>query len=396
MRKVVLSLLICCMTLLSGCWDLVELSELSIVSGLAVDKGENSRYKISVEGVNATQLNPKTGGSATAAVVYSVEGDDIAELTQKMNTGLSRHLIYSHMRAVVISEEIAKEGVSDFFDFLERNREVRNDFNIVIAKGTEADEVLSMTYPLQRVSSTKINTQLEALQKEWGGDPGVRLKDMIEALLSQGKEPVAAAVVIEGSPKKGESIENIQKVKLDAIVKSDGLAVFKGGKLIGYLNIEDTRNYLILADRLKRTTFTIPCGKNDYFAVRVYHNDTTIHVKDRRGTPEAKVNLIMEAYIDSVSCKKDLGKAETYRELEKLAQNHIATQVEQTVQKTQQEYGADIFGFGEKMFVQDYQSFKKVKDEWNEKFTTMKVDVEAVVKIRRSGIDRGIFIGQTS
>ncbi|MBM7702182.1 Ger(x)C family spore germination protein [Metabacillus iocasae] len=396
MKKYLLVIVLCCTTFLSGCWDLIELSELSVVSGLAVDKGENKRYKVSVEAVNATQLNPKTGGNASPSILFSVEGDDIGEVTQKMNIGLSRHLVYSHMRAVVISEEVAKEGVNDIFDFLERNREIRNDFNIVIARGSEAADILSVVYPLQKVSSMKINAQLETLEKEWGGDPGVRLNDMIQALLSKGREPVAAGVSIEGSAEKGESMENMQKVKLDAIVKADSLAVLKKGKFIGYLDLEDTRQYLMITDKLKHTTFTIPCGENDYFAIRVYHNDTVTHVKYKKGTPRATVSLTMEAYIDSVSCKKDLGKVATYEEFEKLAEQYISKKIEQTIEKTQQQYGADIFGFGEKMFVQDYRNFKKVEKRWNEEFVDMEIDVDTVVKIRRSGIDRGIFIDETS
>ena len=48
--------------LLTGCWDQRELADISIVTGMAVDKGKNGRYKLTVEAINATELNVKRQG----------------------------------------------------------------------------------------------------------------------------------------------------------------------------------------------------------------------------------------------------------------------------------------------------------------------------------------------
>ena len=104
--------------LLTGCWDQRELSDISVVTGMAIDKGEKGRYKLTVEAINATELNAKTAGGNSPTVVYSLEGDTIEELSQKMNIGLSRNLLYSHMRVFVISKDIARErydGISRCF-----------------------------------------------------------------------------------------------------------------------------------------------------------------------------------------------------------------------------------------------------------------------------------------
>ena len=45
--------------LLTGCWDQRELSDISIITGMAIDKGEKGRYKLTIEGINATELNVK-------------------------------------------------------------------------------------------------------------------------------------------------------------------------------------------------------------------------------------------------------------------------------------------------------------------------------------------------
>ena len=104
--------------LLTGCWDQRELSNITIVTGMAVDKGKKGKYKLTVEAINATELNDQTAGGNSPSVVYSLEGNTIAELAYKMNIGLSKNLIYSHMRVFVISKDIAKQrhdGISRCF-----------------------------------------------------------------------------------------------------------------------------------------------------------------------------------------------------------------------------------------------------------------------------------------
>ncbi|MGB8957171.1 MAG: hypothetical protein WCC10_17500, partial [Tumebacillaceae bacterium] len=131
---------------LLGCWDLHELNEEAIVTGMAVDKGEKQRYRLTVETMNAAELAGKRGTGASPAMLFTQEGDVMSELVHRMTVGLSRRLIYSHMRVLAVSDSVAKEGMLEFLDFLERDREIRDDFNIVVVKGVKAADVVATTY----------------------------------------------------------------------------------------------------------------------------------------------------------------------------------------------------------------------------------------------------------
>ncbi len=67
--------------LLTGCWDQRELADISIVTGMAVDKGKNEKYKLTVEAINATELNAKMASGNSPSVVYSLEGNTVAEFS---------------------------------------------------------------------------------------------------------------------------------------------------------------------------------------------------------------------------------------------------------------------------------------------------------------------------
>lgn len=382
------------LSFLTGCWDARELGEITIVTGMAIDKGERQKYKLTVEGLNSAELNAKTARGDAPSVVFGIEGDTIAELSQKMNTGLSRKLIYSHVRTVIVSREIARAGLWEFVDFLERNREIRDDFMFLVAEG-RADETLRVTYPIQKASTMKLAIQMRTMASNWGGDPDIRLKDVIDAAVSPGREPVLATIRVEGAPEKGNSVENMKKVTPDAIIVLDSLAVFKEDKYIGELGLEDSRNYLLIEDGLQLTSFTIPCGKNKYFAVRVYNATSERKVSYRNGKPHFQVELYLESRVDGSQCADDLSKPQTYLKYEKFMSHAVSKEVEDTIKQVQKKFKVDIFGFGEDMYRQHPSQFEKVKDNWHEEFTRADVQINTTVMLRRAGIRTKSFLTET-
>ena len=384
MKKITMSILLTMLLCITGgCWDRREINEVSLVSGLAIDKGKQKKYKVSMEVLNASELNPKTGGQSTPTILFALEGNTIAELAQQMNIGMSRRFIYSHMRTLVISEKVGKEGITDFLDYLENSRELRDDFNILIAKGVPASDILSIPYPLEKSPANKLHVQLKTLVKEWGGDPDVQLNDLMGAVISKGREPTLAAVTIAGSDQKGKSADNIKKPVPDAIVKLAGSAVFKKEKLLGYITVQDTRNYLWTQNKLTLTSVSTPCKKNKYITVRLYNTDSKIKAYYLHEKPHIDVLVSAEGRLYGTQCADDMEQEETYHKYEQLLKTSIEKRIKRTITKVQTEFGADIFGFGEKMYRQNDQQFKKVETNWNREFTRAEINVKATIKLRR-------------
>ncbi|WP_025025510.1 Ger(x)C family spore germination protein [Caldalkalibacillus mannanilyticus] len=379
----------------TGCWDRYELNEISIITGMAIDKGETHKYKLTVEALNPVSLNPMIGGGDdTASVTFEIEGNSIAELHDKINKGYTRRTLLSHMRLVVISEEFGREGMLEFLDFMERNREIRNDFNIVLAEGSPASEVLKITYHLQKVSTLKLFRQLQTMDEEWGGIPDVRLKDMIRALTSPGREPVMTTVRIKGSPEKGNDAQNIRKVDPDAIVVLDGISIFKEFNYLGGLSLNDARNYMWLNNQLDKTTLTIPCENEKITTIRIVDTRTKVEAKYKEGIPHFVVKVENKAQMQAYQCKEDYTKPEIYNKYNIAFSRAIEKELKKTIQTVQEKYKVDIFGFGEHMERQDYQNFKKVKDQWNEEFAKAEVEVQVMTRIRRSGLTTKSFLGE--
>ncbi|MYL51437.1 Ger(x)C family spore germination protein [Halobacillus litoralis] len=389
MKLLLTSLLL--LGLLSGCWDTKELNEVAFVTGVAIEQGEDAKYKVTVGVANASQLNVQKSEGNTPSVTFSLEGNSISELLDKMNVGLTRELRFSHTRTLVIGEEVAREGIAGFLDYLERSGQFRNNFTMLVAKNISAADILKTTFPIQKIPSLKIHNQSSTLFKEWGGAPDMKLSDFIAALSSKGRHPVAEALTIVGSPEQGGSVDNNKKLDPESLITLVGLAVFKEDKLIGYLNLEETRNYVWTQD-LIQTTLTVPCGEEKYIDVRIVNSKSSIHANYNRETPNFQVEIIAEALLNGTQCRDDLEKVDTYKKFEKDIEVMSESMILNTVTKVQEEYEVDIFGFGEAMRRQHYQRFQAVKDHWDEEFSKADIDITVNIFLRRAGTSNKSFL----
>jgi spore germination protein KC len=394
MRMLFLPLLFL-LIMLTGCWDRLELNDVSIITGIAIEKGEKAPYKLTVSSINSTEFS-KTGAQGnTPSTTFSLEGNSVSELAYKMNVGLTRKQIYSHTRIMVIDEEIAREGMLEFLDFIERSGEFRNDFNLLVAKGVKASEILKIAYPLQKDPSLKIHNQIQALLDNWGGDPNVRLTDFITSLVKEGKQPVAGLITIKGDPKKGETIENNKKLSLDTIVTMDGMAVFKFDKLVGMLSLEETRAYL-WTQKLKNTNLSVPCGGDEenrkYNDIRIISTTAKKETTYKEGKAKMRVKVIAESEIVGTQCTDSLSDPKTFDKYEKQVEKFVENEISRTIKKVQEEYKADIFGFGEVLNRSNHKTFKKIKANWDHVFSEGESDVHATIFIRRSGVRNDSYL----
>ena len=99
------------------------------------------------------------------------------------------------------------------------------------------------------------------------------------------------AVRIQGDPKKGESVDNMKKALLMRLSSLIQWLCFKGDTLVGFLSVEDTRNYLWTQNKIKSTTISVPCGEDRYASLRITDSKTKLkgHIKD--GKPKIEVKL---------------------------------------------------------------------------------------------------------
>ena len=368
----------------SGCWDYTELSDVFFVVGMAVDKGTPPyKYKLTVECIVPSEYDKTTGGRVAPSQLYSMQGNTVADLSRKMNVGLGRELIYSHMQLLAIGESILREGEVQFFDYLERGRETRDNFNIVVVRGKKAEEVLKVTNSTEKYATGKLNKQLQIAVREWGSDPDIRLSDLLNDRMGPGKGSVIVGVQVSGNPENGK--ENIESSTPPSNVNISGLAIVQDMKLLGFMDIKDTRNYLWLTGGLRNTSVTASLGGDTDFTIRIIKSKTQVKASHEGDTPRFHVTIRMDSFLEMTESSHAL----TTRELGKyarLAEETIEADIRHTLKKAQETYKTDIFGFGNHMYRQQPKFLKPIREEWNTYFARAEVTVETHVRIKRVGL----------
>lgn len=386
--------------LLSGCWDREELQDLDIVSAIGIDKGGNNsenRYLVTVQVVNEGQIASAgtQGGKSIVAPVttYSAKGSTVAEALRKINPMSPNELFFPHVQLMLIGEELArKKGIQDLFDLIERDSQFRTLFPILVVRNNTAKTLLQITTPLEDVPSAKIVGGLESTTKIWGEYSSTRADQVIQQL-GGGEGANLTGVQIIGDPKKGNKFTNIQQISPNTAIEIKGLAIFKKGKLIKWLDEDTARGSIWINNELKKTVVDLNCGEiKKGIAVDVMRAKTKIKVEIKNKKPVIQITVRSEGHISEVHCPIDLSKHTTIEKLENQMENEIKAEVIKAVKEAKKQK-TDIFRFGENINRENSKLWKKIKNRWNDEiFPETEIKVKVHSFIRRSGLRTKSYI----
>lgn len=382
---VVIALLISTI-LMTACWSRHELNELSIVVGLAIDK-KGDKYNVTVQIVNPGQVSNKHAGSNNFSPVVSYEatGVSVPDALSRMTVKAARQLYYPHLRILILGEDVARSGISKPLDFIARNREMRTDFYLIVAKGVTASEILNMYSPIDPIPANNLYTKLETSDRLWAATGKITLDKLIQDLSQQGKGATLTAIEIEGSPSKGDKITDAVNVEPKVILKYTGMAAFKRDRMVGWLNENDTKSLNYIQNNIVKTTGTIACPESKgNVSLQVVHSHTDIRVNTKNETPAFEVILKTEQDITDISCELDITQPETLAKLNKLADKTLEEILSRTIHKFQKQVKVDIFGFGSALHRSNPKMWHGIND-WDKIFENVNITVQSQCTIRRIG-----------
>jgi spore germination protein KC len=379
--------------ILTGCWNRRELNELALVVAMSIDKSEN-QYLISAQVVDPGEVSVSARGGGRAPVTtYDEKGKHLFEAVRRMTTVSPRKLYWSHLQMLVISEEVAKDGLNNILDFFTRDNEFRKDFYIVVSKDIQAKEILRNLTSIEKIPAHKMRSSLETSERAWAPTVAIQLDELISALTSDGINPILTGISIHGNGPKGESVENVQRIEPFARLKYKNIAVFKKDKLIGWFNENESKGYNYIMDNVHSTVGHIPCEKKGQLVVEIIRSKTKIKGKVVNGKPKIDISLSSEANIGEVACHVDLTKPDAIAQLEKNSNKVDIEIIKNSVNKAK-ELGVDVFGFGEVIHRADPKAWKNLKNNWDQEFAQVPVTVHSNFKIRRTGAVNQSFLQQ--
>lgn len=371
--------------LLAGCWDRQELNDLAIAVGIGLDRnGKNVQFSAQI--VNPAEVASKgtTAGYSPPIGVLHASEPTIAESIRKLTTISPRKIFSSHLRVLVIGEDLARQGIGPLMDGISRNHEFRSDFFIIVAKGARAEDVLEILTPIEKIPANKMYDMLKMSNRFWAPTVAVRLDQFISDISNPTKQAVLTGVRISGNTEKGKTEANLSKSIAYANLQYSGVALFKQDKLVDWLNDQESKGYNYIMGNVSQSLGHLTCPEGGVMAIEVDRTESKITGKVVDGKPEITVDLFAEENVGEIQCRIDLTKMESIAQLEKIGTEKLTAILQSTIRKAKKNK-ADIFGFGEAIEDVDPKAWLDLKEDWDRHFADMKVTVRVETQIRRLG-----------
>jgi len=358
-------------TITTGCWNYREIDKLSIVAGVAIDKGINNQYQMTVELI---QISAGKDTKMTSKTI-TMEGKTMFDVARNIISLSGKRLYWSHAKVIILSKEIASEGVSKTIDWYTRDSETREDTYILISEGASAKELFEGQETTEDIKS-------------------FTLEEMVKNQESLNKAPVTDILKfdIESKPKGMSTIipaAHLKKVDGKMIPQIMGSAIIKNNKLVGFLNGEETRDLNFIRNEVKGGILVEGMQENDVptlVSLEIFKSKTNVTPVEDGEDLEIYLNIDTTVAIDEMQGTENIFDDEGRKKLEQSAENTLKERIESLIKKVQSDYDADIFGFGAKFREDKAQVWNSVGDDWEEAFKDLKVNVNTRVHIKNSAV----------
>lgn len=391
---IVLTLLL---SLMTGCWDSREIEKRATILAIGIDQaGPNAEKEedeinhikgdIKIPGERMIELTvqiaipgriplgPQIGGGEKSPVlVVRAVGHTVEDCLLNIQQEVSTEVFLGHLRLIVLNEEVAREGVGRFTDYLRRNPQIRRTASLVISK-EKASEYMQIKPELERV-------------------PSLYLAEMVDSLVHLGKFPptfIGLFWTILSSDAQDPYLPYF-KIKGKANIQINGLAYFKGDKMVGKTKPRQIGNFMagIGAKKGGYAAFIKIPEMEQPVLVRAVERKTKVKATLKNGKPHILVKIHYESEIEEVESTTPTDiKMEYFPSFEKEFSKTVRQGLEGLIDETK-EAKSDIFGFGEHFrakLPKYWNSQVKTLENWQEIYGDLSYDVEVKTKVRRTGM----------
>ncbi|GIN13706.1 spore germination protein KC [Shouchella clausii] len=371
--------------LLSGCWDRWELNQLSLIVGIAVDK-EGDDYVLTMQAMNPAEIaSQETGRGYAQGIDVREKSKTIHESLRKMIQKNPRRSFVSQLKVLILSEDVAKDGLDHVLDFFYRDHEMRSDFFVLIAKDTPAENILNVLTPLENLSAQSLFDSIEFSGRSYSSTKKLTMDRLFYDIKAEGIEPSIMGVTVSGDLQQGRTKKNVEQNMAAAFVETNGLAIFKGSKMITWLSQQNSKNIEYLNSGIENSVKSFTCPGGGKIALEIHSIEPALKMELIDGAPSVTYDLSLEATISEVDCVDlDLSVTSSYEQVEKQAQTEMETNIHEAIVATQQA-GSDILGIGQELYRKFPDYWEEVRDDWYAIYQDLDVKMNIDITISDSG-----------
>lgn len=406
-QRSLLGLMLFLTALLAGCWDRMELEDQLYLIAIGVDRAEEGGVAVTALVGLAAEI--AAGGSETsvqpdqvrlAARLITARGETITQALHVLNGGLSRRLDLRQLRGVIVGEALGREGLEPIVMELTRSPWARGNVMFSQARGSAFD-VMRALNPVAEINPPKMVEGLLMQAKSLHLTPPLRMHHFIARYAAIGGDPFLSAMAVNPAVRQ-EPVEPPGGTEASALpgqlprgsgnpVDFAGTAIYRGDKLVGFINVDHTQMLLALRGEMGKAyvTFEDPANPDAKVTMRFHIENLPRYTATlRNGRPHVKVRLLFEGEVLAAAGGQSYAEPAARVKLEQAAAKYILAQTDHLLAKLRG-WEADPVGFGH-LYRGRFPSWRAWQDfGWHRRLGELEVTVEAEMRIRRIGLVLG-------
>ncbi|OLO26141.1 hypothetical protein BTR23_24085 [Alkalihalophilus pseudofirmus] len=353
-KKLVISIVF--LLFLTGCWGLLELQDVAIVSGVGIDKNNSGEFEITTQTINPLAVKEHL---PDAFVVRSNTGITIFDAIRGFIIKAGKKQLWEHVEALIVSSNIATETIIPVTDFLYRDHEPRPNMFCFITKHNPR-EILEIKSKAGTLPARAMKKALEE-QSDLAMAPQVEMHTFIENLLN---------------PLSDSFLPIISKGQEDFQIL--GTAYFKDDKMVGELTPIETRSFLRVLDEVEGglQVIHLPTSngdQNNFASIEIKNSKTSLKAKIEQGEPKIIISIKETGVIGDIIIPFELNSSTT-KELEELYAKTIKQEITVVIEKIQKKR-SNILRFAEVLSRSEKEYWEKHKEQWDEIYANLTTEV---------------------
>ncbi len=375
----------------SSYYGIQGIDNLAYVVAIGLDAGKDNNIKLSLQisVPNGGEGGSSSSSQSSSSLVNTIECSSISTGIALFNSYLGKEVNLSHCKVLVISEELATKGISEYLYTLTNDIQFRTDSNIIISK-CDASAFLEYSTPeLDKVAARYY--EIAPTSSEYTGyTESITCNEFFTAINATTSEPVAILGSINTDDTHNTSQDTDSSytagetpITGNTSIETMGLAVFNGDKFVGELNGIESICHLIISNKLKNAQIRIPSPIEELDYIDLYielKKNTKNSLYLVNSSPYITSNVKITARIHSMNQNIDLDDDSLVANIEKYAENYLKENISSYLYKTSKELHADIDSFG--LYALKYFNYLSDWEDYNwlhhyqDAFFDVNVDVD--------------------
>ncbi|NBJ16174.1 MAG: Ger(x)C family spore germination protein [Dehalobacter sp. 4CP] len=364
-------LLMLSLLFLTGCWSRNEVEDLAMLTGGAIDysseKGQE-KYEgqwVIIRPPSSSNSDGGASSSKSTDLVYKGEGEaeTFMESVMDINKQLPRLQTSSHSVFFIYGENMAKEVTAKVTENFLRFPESRPNELLFVTKGNAG--LFLQAKPVLVSNLFKQIKKQQEIALRTGVSRGVTYLEFCQWLLSPDRDPVLPQI-------KWNDVNQSDSIMIE------GFGVFRSDKLVGWLDRDESKGYLLLTHDSKDSLMTF---KFEYGSQIIsYQMGVSKHkIKAKMVDGKPVFHILIQTFGTIPETANIQISTKNVKQMEAAAAESIREAMLKSISKARL-YDSDFLGLMQHLHRHEPSAWKEVEADWRKAFREAEIEVEVQAK----------------